>query len=158
LIHHPIFESSRHIACYYAHGSEFDTQPIMNAIWQAEKICYLPVMTDAKALRFSQYNQGDELQSNQHMILEPVSKQHMIRPEKLDLVLVPLLAFDFSGGRVGTGGGYYDRTFAFLFTRPDKAPTMLGVGYAMQVCDEIQAEPWDVKLNGVLTEQELIVF
>lgn len=155
---HLLFQESRHIACYYAYGNEFATIPMIEAIWAADKICYLPVLAESKTLHFMQYNQHDELQPNQHLIQEPVSNQHVIHPEKLDLVIVPLLAFDDHGNRVGTGGGYYDRTFAFMYTHPAKAPFLLGLGYSFQESTEIQAEPWDIKLNGVLTEKNLTLF
>lgn len=155
---HPLFKAARHIACYYACGDEFQTHPLIETIWQAEKICYLPVLSDAKTLQFRQYDKNDELQDNQYSIPEPVSTRHAVHAEKLDLVLMPLVAYDGKGGRIGTGGGYYDRTFAFMFTHQEKIPTLLGVGYAAQYCNDIQPEPWDIGLNGVLTEQELTLF
>jgi 5-formyltetrahydrofolate cyclo-ligase len=116
------------------------------------------VLTDAKSLNFTQFNASDELQPNQHSILEPVSTQHIVHANKLDLVITPLLAFDKVGNRVGAGGGYYDRTFAFLFTNPEKSPFLLGLGYEIQRCEDLHPEPWDIKLNGVLTEKSLVVF
>lgn len=155
---HPIFQASRHIACYCAYGQEFQTMSIIDAIWAAGKVCYLPALADSKTLNFVQYNQDDELQPNQHLIPEPVSNQHVIHPEKLDLVLVPLLAFDKLGNRIGTGGGFYDRTFAFMYTQPEKSPFLLGLGYTFQECPDIQSEPWDVKLCGMLTEKYIALF
>ncbi len=115
-------------------------------------------MNDAKSLNFARYDEGDELQPNQHLVPEPVSTQHIIHPEKLDLVLLPVLAFDAMGDRLGTGGGYYDRTFAFMFAKPLKSPFLLGLGFAAQSCNDIHPEPWDVKLHGMLTEKEIILF
>lgn len=155
---HALFQQSRHIACYIAYGSEFLTRPLIETIWQEGKICYLPVLTDTKSLQFVQYNAGDELQPNQHFIPEPVNHQHSIQPEKLDLVITPLVAFDLQGNRLGTGGGYYDRTFAFMYTHPVKAPFLLGLGFDMQQSDAIPSEPWDIKLNGVLTETRVFIF
>lgn len=157
LKNHPVFQANRHIACYCSYGSEFNTTPIIESIWQAEKICYLPVLTDAKTLHFVQYKKGDELQPNQHMIPEPVDHHHIIHPEKLDLVIVPLVAFDMTGNRIGTGGGYYDRTFAFMYSNPSKEPFLLGLGYEMQMCEHIKPEAWDIRLNGVLSEKELML-
>lgn len=153
-----VFKTSRHIACYFGHKDEFQTKPLIEAIWNSGKICYLPVLTDVKSLYFARYNRDDELQPNQHQIPEPVNRQQMIHAEKLDLVMLPLVAFDHAGHRIGTGGGYYDRTFAFLFNKPEKAPFMLGLGFKIQGCDNIQSDPWDIKLNGVLTEAEFLQF
>ncbi len=155
---HPLFIESRHIACYYAVGHEFETDSIIKAVWQAGKSCYLPTLADGKSLHFAQYNQGDELQLNQHSIPEPVNSSHPVAADKLDLVLVPLLAFDLAGSRVGAGGGYYDRTFAFMYVKQQKGPFLLGLGFELQQSTDIHAEPWDVKLNGVLTEHNLLIF
>lgn len=135
-----------------------ETNLIIDAVWKAGKICYLPVLTSDKTLHFARYQRDDELQINQYHIPEPVGRQHFIPAEKLDLVLTPLVAFDRVGNRIGTGGGYYDRTFAFLFNKPEIVPYMLGVAYQLQECNEIQPEPWDIKLNGVLTENGVIGF
>lgn len=160
LTSHPVFESSRHIACYYASDREFATLPFMKAIWQSNKVCYLPIITEQKSLLFAEYNEGDELQSNQFMIPEPVGTKHIIHPDKLDLVLLPLLAYDNNGGRLGMGGGYYDRAFSFVHDDKlrDKPPCLVGLGYSLQYCDNICSESWDVELNGVLNEKEFITF
>jgi 5-formyltetrahydrofolate cyclo-ligase len=158
LVSHPLFQGSRHIGCYYGHKDEFETKPLIEAIWKSDKVCYLPVLTDIKSLHFARYNRNDELQPNQHQIPEPVDHQLVTQAERLDLVLLPLVAFDLKGNRIGTGGGYYDRTFAFLFNKPQKAPFMLGLGFKIQECDDIQSDPWDIKLNGVLTESALLQF
>jgi 5-formyltetrahydrofolate cyclo-ligase len=70
---------------------------------------------------------------------------------------VPLLGFDRHGHRLGFGGGYYDRSFAFLrdLERPSK-PLLVGIGYASQEIDSLAPEDWDVRLDYVATERELI--
>ena len=73
------------------------------------------------------------------------------------MVLVPLLGFDRGGHRLGFGGGYYDRSFSFLQGRVDVGkPVLVGVGYAMQEVERIDAQPWDVRLDYVATEREWI--
>jgi 5-formyltetrahydrofolate cyclo-ligase len=158
IIQHPLFQSSQHIACYSAFKDEFETRSLIEAIWHADKNCYLPVLADTKTLQFVRYRHDDELQLNQYSIPEPIHREYIITAEKLDIVLTPLVAFDRCGNRIGTGGGYYDRSFAFLFNKPEKSPYMLGVGYALQECEEIETDYWDIKLNGVLTESEFINF
>jgi 5-formyltetrahydrofolate cyclo-ligase len=78
-------------------------------------------------------------------------------PAELELVLVPLLGFDRRGRRLGYGGGYYDRSFAFLKAgaRP-REPLLVGVAYAFQEVPQLRAEPWDVTLDFIATEHELI--
>lgn len=155
---HALFQSSRHIACYMSFADEMPTEAFFKKIWDANKICYLPTLADGKSLIFAQYDKGDEVQPNQYGINEPVNAKHFIKPEKLDLVLMPLLAFDDQGNRLGTGGGYYDRTFAFMSTEKPHQPYLLGVGYSVQYCDQLHPESWDISLQGVLTEKTLRQF
>jgi len=90
-------------------------------------------------------------------IPEPVDTNASLAPDAMDVVLVPLLGFDRRGHRLGFGGGYYDRSFAFLrdLERPSK-PLLVGIGYALQEIDRIEPEDWDVRLDYVATERELI--
>ena len=78
-------------------------------------------------------------------------------PQDLDLVLVPLTAFDRSGRRLGMGGGYYDRSFAFLgeVVRPAQ-PLLVGIGYAFQEVATLPAQDWDIALDFIATDKELI--
>lgn len=104
-------------------------------------------------LHFSLYQPADKLQPNQYGILEPLSSAPHIALEKLDIVMTPLVAFDRQGHRLGTGGGYYDRTFAALQGKP----RLVGMAYSMQEADPLPSDEWDVKLYGVVTEKSLLV-
>ena len=74
----------------------------------------------------------------------------------LDLVLVPLVAFDDRGNRLGMGGGYYDQTFAFLSQRQHyRRPTLLGVAYEFQRLVALPVQAWDIPLDGVATEKRV---
>ena len=77
----------------------------------------------------------------------------------LDLVLVPLVGFDDQGTRLGMGGGFYDRSFATrLFRRYWRKPRLIGVAYELQRVAHLDRQPWDVALDGVVTEQRLYLF
>lgn len=154
-----LFRHSRHIACYLPVGGEMDPQPLMQHALAADKRVYLPVLAPGATnhLRFASYREGDELIANRLAIPEPViPPAELIEPMSLDLVLVPLVAFDEQGNRLGMGGGYYDRTFAFLKHRshPHK-PLLLGLAYEFQKVDTLVAERWDVPLHGIATESNL---
>ena len=101
---------------------------------------------------------GQELVANRFGIPEPEhNPANEVDPRALDLVLVPLLAFDRRGHRLGSGGGWYYRSFAFLKTQTRPASTLLvGVGYADQEVPALTAEAHDVALDYVVTERELI--
>lgn len=152
---HSLFQQSQHIACYLGQPEEFDCLPLIQLIWQMQKICYLPVLSnEERQLIFSRYQPNDALHPNRYRILEPTPYES-IAVNELDLVIVPLVAFDLSGNRLGMGGGYYDYTFAF--SRGGK-PYLLGLAYAEQHALELPCDRWDVKLQGVLTEEKCLIF
>jgi 5-formyltetrahydrofolate cyclo-ligase len=118
----------------------------------------LPLIGADRRLRFAAWRAGDALATNRHGIPEPVvASAQRLDADALDVVLVPLLGFTRAGDRLGFGGGYYDRTFAFLRDRSRPArPLLVGVGYAIQELPEFAATPRDVALDFVATERELI--
>jgi 5-formyltetrahydrofolate cyclo-ligase len=154
VIQSKIFQSSKNIAFYLATNGEADPTLILQTAWQQHKNCYLPIVTQEKKLLFAPYFFNDELIPNRYNILEPKNQNNLITPDQLDLVLVPLVAFDKHGHRLGMGAGYYDRTFAFLNTTPPPPkPFLLGLAYEWQKVEKLSRESWDVKLNGVATER-----
>ena len=150
-----MFQASHHIACYFATGEEFDSYPLIEKIWQAKKNCYLPILAE-KSLHFVLYQENDPLHCNQYKILEPNCIE-IFATNQLDLVLVPLVGYDLQGGRLGMGGGYYDRTFSFLLTEPKKI-IYLGLAYSCQEVSDLPHHFWDVMLDGVVTEKEIKIF
>lgn len=156
LITHPLFHASQHVACYFGQEDEFDCSPIIQEIWRSGKKCYLPVLSfQEKCLDFIAYQPNDSLRLNFYNILEPENNEK-IDVDKLTLVIVPLVAFDLHRHRLGMGGGYYDRTFAFKQKNATDKPYLLGLGYELQNVAVLPTNPWDVLLDGVLTEEKLI--
>ena len=154
-----IFKRLTHIACYFSLAKEFSTTPLIEAIWAANKKCFLPILTPEKTLKFAEYRKNDQLILNQYHIPEPVAKAENYFPaQQLDCVFVPLAAFDLQGHRLGTGGGYYDRTFTFLTKTSAKQPLLIGLAYIEQLIDELPFDEWDIVLDGVLTPQQLLLF
>lgn len=154
---HPVFSQSEQVAIYLPVKDEFDSYCMIERIWQANKNCYLPVLSDVNTMRFHRYHSQDRLQLNRYAIPEPVNTVE-ISPEQLDLVILPLLAFDSLGHRLGAGGGYYDRTFQFLHQQSINKPMLIGLAYASQQADLLPADIWDIRLDGVVTEKELLLF
>lgn len=109
----PIYQHSHHIAVYWAVGGEISVEPLIERAWQAGKQCYLPVVRH-QSLIFVPYDQNTLMHKNRFGIPEPVNCENAFAAVELDLVLTPLVAFDHQCHRIGMGGGYYDRTFAFL--------------------------------------------
>lgn len=157
-----IFRNSARIACYMAADGELDLLPVMRRAWQLGKTVYLPVLngTYRKDLLFARYSEGDELGLNRYKIPEPtVAARDRVKARQIDVVLTPLVAFDNRGNRLGMGAGYYDRTFAFLL-RSQRwiRPQLIGVAYDFQRVEKIDAQAWDVPLQGAATENGLQIF
>lgn len=132
---------------------------MIETIWKAKKSCYIPVLNEEEnKLYFVRYVYGDALRLNRFSILEPVNASRKIAPENLDIVITPLIAFDLQGHRLGTGGGYYDRTFAYMQEESIRNQFVVGLGYAAQQAESIPSDPWDILLNSVVTEKGVINF
>lgn len=156
-----LYRHSRRIACYWAMDGEMDLSAFVQRAHQDGRAIYLPVLGHGQAgnLRFHRYRPGERLRANRFGIPEPMPRQsNRIACRRLDLVLVPLVAFDRQGNRLGMGAGYYDHTFAFLrqWHGRWRRPRLLGIAFSFQRIAELPAEPWDVPLAGVATERGLI--
>lgn len=153
-----LFITCERIACYVSNLDEFDTCPLLQTILKENKQCYLPILVEngERYLKFARYHEKDPLLLNRYKILEPTADAPLIATEALELVLTPLLAFDRYGGRLGTGGGYYDRTFSFLSNEKAKQPVLVGLGYSFQETNRIEVLPHDIPLSYVLTEKGII--
>lgn len=152
----PAFAAAGHIAFYWPMGAEISPKPLLWAAEQQHKRCYLPCLQSGlQILDFVAYQSEDPLSLNPLGFLEP-DPQHNPRINlcDLDLILIPLLAFDAYGQRLGRGAGHYDRTLATRAQGSCK-PYLLGLGYACQSVDRLPADPWDRPLDGVLTEEGL---
>lgn len=154
-LQYDLFKQSQAIACYMPFRDEFDVTPLISKIWREKKQCYLPVLTKEKVLSFVCYDEGDKLIANRYSILEPQNTFKRIQASNLDMVIMPLVVFDTYGHRLGMGGGYYDRTFAFLRYQINKKPLLVGVAYALQQAELVPTDPWDVNLQVVMTENGL---
>lgn len=129
-------------------GSEFDPEPLAKALIAAGRSVCLPVVLQRDApLVFRRWTPGDPLEPDAAGCPAPLPLAEIVDP---DLILTPLLAFDDNGGRLGQGGGYYDRTFA---ARPGSL--RIGLAYAGQRAATVPVEAHDVRLHGVLTEAGL---
>lgn len=152
----PLYQSSQHIAYYLADEGELDPQSIIKYAEQAGKSGYLPVMSAKHEIRFFSYQTGDALVQNDYGILEPdQSAQTPIEASELDLVFMPLVAFNKQCDRLGRGGGYYDRSFSFLKDSSIKKPRLIGLAYEFQRQDALITEEWDVRLDHVATESDI---
>lgn len=162
LIKHACFTDHQTFGCYVPFGAEFDTWPIIHAILHANKRCYLPVLdTLPKTMHFVRYDHNALLHKNTHGILEPaqpINSGAEIAITDLSVIIMPLLAFDRAGHRLGLGAGYYDKALSFLKNNVlfKTKPFLLGVAFACQEADSLPHDPWDIPLNAILTENGFI--
>lgn len=153
------WRKARQIALYLPNDGELDPTPLALAAWHAGKRVYLPVLAPIGhgQLWFRRYAADTRLIRNRFGIPEPAPASPRIRTRQLDLVLTPLVAFDHRGQRLGMGGGFYDRTFSFLAHRLVwQNPRLVGVAHHFQQVEELPAEPWDVPLFAIATDQGLL--
>lgn len=151
---------SPRIAAFCAADGEADPGPFMTAARNMGATLYLPVLAPVSGpgMRFVETEAGQPLIPNRFGIPEPQSGK-TLHPAFLSLALVPLVGFDSAGNRLGMGAGYYDRCFGFLRHRTHwRRPRLVGVAYDFQQIDHIDAQPWDVPLEGVVTESGLFFF
>lgn len=157
-----LFRNSQRIAAYLPVDAEMDPQPLIELAWSMRKKIYLPVLTPPYngKLWFVRYQPHSRMVKNKFGIPEPVvHHRQRIHTTALDLVLTPLVGFDNQGNRLGMGGGFYDRTFAFLNHRTHlNKPHLLGMAYENQRVDKLGTERWDVQLHSVATEQGYFSF
>ena len=153
----PEYFTDARVAGYWASHGELPLNLVIPPLATRGQQFLLPVIARHKQLRFAPWAAGEPVQANRYGIPEPVDPLELLEPFQLDLVLVPLLGFDRRGNRLGHGGGYYDRSFAFLNeqVRPTE-PLLVGIAYAFQELPEVDEQDWDVPLDFVATERELI--
>lgn len=158
LLNNQDLHRAKHIAVYLANDGEIDPHLYVTMARLKGAHFYLPVLHPIHPgkLVFSPYYDGVELTANRFGIPEPAFSKGLKRPAwALDAVLFPLVGFDEQGGRLGMGGGFYDRTFAFSRLRPRLAPKLIGLAHDFQKVERLPIEPWDVPLHSVVTDKQV---
>ena len=145
------------IALYAALPEELDTTPLIELARQRGCRIYLPRIDRHSLGRKMQFVEMSTRQrSNRLGIFEPEGAR-IIGARWLDLVFLPLVGFDSRGVRLGTGGGFYDRAFAFRHWRAVwHTPQLIGLAYSFQQVEHITSAPHDVLMDAVVTEKGVI--
>ena len=142
------------IGIYHPLGNEFDPLPLIEYLRAQLQQLALPVVAnDTGPLVFRPWSVDDRLEVGAFNILVPPDKGLSVVPE---LLIIPLLAFNDKGARLGYGGGYYDRTLASL--RSNHAISAIGLAYDFQRVDELPVEAHDEPLDSILTPAGLKKF
>lgn len=151
------FKHKYSFALYSAMASEIDTQPLITTLWQHQKKCYLPRIAKDNALVFAQYSTDTVLIPNRFGIAEPTATTPLCALGDLDVIFMPLVAFDEEGHRLGMGAGYYDKALAGICEQKTR-PLLVGLAYELQKARHIPQDMWDINLDIVVTEQSLYVY
>lgn len=148
----PAFRRARDIGLYLGRDGEIDPAPLGALALAQGKRVWLPVVRPRGGLEFARLVPGARYARNRFGIPEPACFRRQRRPAgRLDLVVVPLVAFDGEGRRLGMGGGFYDRALAGA-----RRPALVGVAFALQEVPRLPARPWDVPMDVVVTERGVV--
>ena len=145
-----------HLAIYLPQDNELGTRHLIYYLFQSGCSVYLPKLyrDGSNQLQFAHYHQQSKMADNRFGIAEPITDD-VIATEELDVIFLPLTAFDLQGNRLGMGGGFYDRTLAPL---SNKKPLLVGLAYDFQQVEKCPVEAFDQPLDRVLTPTRVIEF
>lgn len=148
----PCWQRAKCIAVYIPAAEEVDTWSLIERGWRMKRRIFAPRVRKNGQMQFREFSARSRLSENRFGILEPLEGE-VIAPRRLDVVFAPLVAFDTRCERIGWGGGYYDRTFAFANLRHFLArPKLIGLAFACQRVDRVADSSLDVSLFQVVTE------
>lgn len=146
----PRWASAHKVALFWPNDGELDPVNLVADCRARQSEVYLPVLADNNHLQFRLWSTADTLVANALGIPEPDIDSPHCAPETLDIVIMPLVAWQRDGTRLGMGGGFYDRTFAGV-----TGPLRVGLAFACQETHALPRDPWDIPLDFVLTEAGL---
>ena len=154
-----VIQAAKAIGGFLAFDGEADPLPLMTWANEMQRQVFVPMIVGkGKPLMFSPWHPDVAMRLNRFGIAEPdVPENQWIAPQELDIVITPLVAFDENCHRLGVGGGFYDRSFAFLNSlEPDRRrPIMIGFAFELQRVKSITRQSWDVLLDAVVTERSI---
>jgi 5-formyltetrahydrofolate cyclo-ligase len=142
------FRAAAIVIAYVSVDHEVPTGALIAAAFAAGKRVYLPGLAGT-TMRFAEHRPGADLRPGARGIPEPLGDEIAVDDLSSAIALVPLLAWDESGSRVGRGGGHYDRTVA----GSHRPRCLVGLGYTFQQCVALPRDPWDLQLDWVVTER-----
>lgn len=163
LIHHHLFRAANNLGCYLSSAHEVATEAIIRNAWGQQKNVYLPIIQAHHSMSFRTFTPHSQLTTNRFGIAEPAPRssakdRHGLQ---LDLILVPLVGFDRHGHRLGMGGGFYDRHFQYKNAKAPRwchhKPLLIGLGYDCQETPDIPNHPWDIPVDGIVTETRFLL-
>ncbi|MFW2489532.1 5-formyltetrahydrofolate cyclo-ligase [Clostridium chromiireducens] len=151
------YKDSTNIFVYISYDSEIDTRLIINKALKDNKKIYVPrTEFETRIMDAVEIKSFDNLIKSNYGILEPSKNEPCINPNELDLIVVPGVAFDRNGGRMGYGAGFYDRYFKKITKDNIERIIKLALAYNFQVLDKVPMNEQDVPVDFIITEKEFI--
>lgn len=150
------------LGVYMPADGEISPLPIGAGLMETGWSVWIPVVRSDTEMDFARLEIGEDLVENRFGISEPARPTERCTASELDMIVVPCVAFDRYGHRLGMGAGFYDR--ALSGTRPgptdrdpsDGKPVLVGVGFDFQFVDRLAADPWDVPMDLIVTDQRVV--
>lgn len=153
LIDTDYYKESKKIFIYIGFGSEINTLKLIEIFLQGGKDVYVPKTNiQKKEMKAVKIKSLDKLALCKYGILEPDNEDEVIDREDIDLIIVPGVAFDKSGGRVGYGGGFYDKYLSKIIRNTAK----VALAYDFQIINEVPTEDHDIKIDCIITDKDII--
>ncbi|WP_268798998.1 5-formyltetrahydrofolate cyclo-ligase [Pseudomonas huanghezhanensis] len=153
----PLFRRARHVSLYLPMDGEIDPRFLLREAQRRGKATYLPVLSawPRTKMVFQRVRPGEKFRPNRFRIPEPdINARRQRKIWALDLILMPLVGFDEEGGRLGMGGGFYDRSLAYLARRKAwRKPVLLGLAHECQKVGRLAQASWDVPLQGTVSDR-----
>lgn len=146
------------IGVYFSNDSEIDTSLLIKELWSLGHTLNLPIIHpfNGTTLLFQRYEENSPMKANRYGIFEPKLNCSQICPlPKLDYLLMPLVAFDKDGNRLGMGGGFYDKTLANYYQENWHQPQLIGLAHQCQQVPKLPIESWDVPLKCIVTPEKV---
>lgn len=151
------YKDAKGIFIYISYGTEINTKGIIKKALSENKKIYVPrTEFDTRTMDAVEIISFDNLIESSYGILEPSKEEQEINPNELDLIVVPGVAFDRNGGRMGYGAGFYDRYFKKIHKENAKRITKLALAYDFQVVDKVPMNKQDIPVDYIITEKEFI--
>lgn len=149
----PLLSDMEVLGAFASHDNEVDLTGFYEEWLRDRRLAFPRVVADGFMV-FSEVRSLDELEPGAFGILEPPGPPLHI--EAIDAFLVPAVAFDRGGRRLGFGGGYYDRLLGPLHERQQRISILIGIGYSWQLLDDdLPSDPWDVRMGRIVTDAEI---
>jgi 5-formyltetrahydrofolate cyclo-ligase len=153
LINSEFYKKASVIFAFVSFRSEVDTHRIIaRALEDSKIVCVPKINSKEKGIEIFKINSLEELDSGYFGVLEPKEGCPVVEPDDVDLILMPGVAFDRQGGRVGYGKGFYDRFLRNMNKKVDK----IALAYDFQILDKVPMDEFDVPIDGIITNEQII--